>query len=114
MKPQKKHSGSLNTDPRVERAPGIQRVTLTYDADSMMCYFFLKKGARLEQHTHPQSQSGIVIKGRVKFTKAGGEVLDVRAGGAYYFASGEAHGLEIMEDSEVLECFCPSRDDYKD
>ena len=114
MKPLQKNSGSLHTDPRVQRAPGIERITLTYGADSMMCWFYLKKGARLEQHTHPQSQSGIVIKGKAIFTKGNGEVLNLCAGDAYRFAPNEAHGFEIPEDAEILECFCPAREDYKD
>jgi quercetin dioxygenase-like cupin family protein len=114
MKPMQKHRGSLNTDPRVPRAPGIERVTLTYDADSMMCWFYLKKGAVLDMHTHPQSQNGIVMKGKVTFTLGSGEVLHLSAGDAYYFAANEPHGSEMPEDTELLECFSPAREDYKD
>jgi hypothetical protein len=42
-----KRRGSLAGDPKVSRAEGIQRVTLTYDTDNMMCYFYIKKGAEL-------------------------------------------------------------------
>ncbi len=35
-----KHRGNLATDPKVSRAKGIRRVTLTYDRDNMMCYFY--------------------------------------------------------------------------
>ena len=109
-----KHRGSLSTDPKVSRAKGIQRVTLTYDRDNMMCYFYIEKGAELAKHTHPQSQIGIVIKGRVDFTKENGEVLELKAGDSYYFASMEPHGLKAHEEVELIECFAPSRDDYKD
>jgi quercetin dioxygenase-like cupin family protein len=114
MKPVQKHRGSLETDPRAARAPGIERVTLTYDRDNMMCWFYLKKGSRLEMHTHVQSQNGIVMKGRINFLKGDGEVLELKQGDAYYFASNDPHGSEILEDTELLECFTPSRDDYKD
>ncbi|WP_332447392.1 cupin domain-containing protein [Sphaerochaeta sp.] len=110
----KKHRGNLYTDARVSRAPGIDRVTLSYDEDTMMCYFYLDEGSKLEMHTHVQSQSGIVIKGHIHFLKEGGEVLDLKAGDAYYFASNEMHGSIILEDTELIECFTPSRDDYKD
>jgi len=109
-----KHRGSLSTDPKVSRAKGIQRVTLTYDRDNMMCYFYIEKGAVLAQHTHPQSQIGIVIKGRVDFIKEDGEVLELKAGDSYYFAPMEPHGLRAHEKVELIECFSPSRDDYKD
>jgi quercetin dioxygenase-like cupin family protein len=108
-----KHRGSLSSDPKIARAPGIERVTLTYDADSMMCYFYLKKDAVLEMHQHVQSQGGIVIKGRIDFIKGNGEVLELKSGDAYYFASNDPHGSKVHEDTELLECFTPSRDDYK-
>lgn len=109
-----KHRGNLATDKRVQRAKGIDRVTLTYDKDNMMCYFYLEKGSKLEMHTHIQSQNGIVMKGHIHFIKGSGEVLDLKAGDAYYFGSMDPHGSEILEDTELLECFTPSRDDYKD
>lgn len=82
MKPEDKHRGSLSGDPRVSRAPGIDRVTLTYDTDTMMCYFYLEEGAKLELHKHIQSQSGMVMKGRINFIKGDGEVLELKAGDA--------------------------------
>lgn len=107
-----KHRGSLKDDPRITRAKGIDRVTLTYDSDSMLCWFYLEKGAELEMHTHIQSQNGIVIKGKIQFFKGNGEVLELKAGDAYYFASNEPHGSIVLEDTELIECFSPSRADY--
>lgn len=114
MAKESKVLGSLSTDPKVSRAKGIRRVTLTYGADNMMCYFYVEKGAELAQHSHPQSQIGIVIKGRVDFPKGDGKVLQLRAGDSYYFAPMESHGLKALEETELIECFSPSRDDYKD
>lgn len=114
MSEQTKHRGSLSTDKRVSRATGIDRVTLTYDEDNMMCYFYLDKGSKLEMHTHAESQIGIVIKGHIHFIKGDGEVLDLRAGDSYYFGPNDPHGSVILEDTELIECFAPSRDDYKD
>jgi len=109
-----KHLGNLHSDPRVARAVGIDRITLTYDDDNMMCYFYLKKGAKLPMHTHPQSQNGIVMKGRINFIKGDGKILELKQGDAYYFPPNDPHGSEMFEDTELLECFTPSRDDYKD
>lgn len=111
---QYKHRGNLSGDPKVQRAPGIDRVTLVYDDDAMLCYFYLKKGAVLEMHQHEQSQSGLVVKGRIDFVKGNQEVLHLTQGDAYYFAPNEPHGSKTLEDTELLECFTPSRDDYKD
>jgi len=114
VKPESKHRGSLSTDPRVSKSKGIKRVTLTYDSDNMMCYFYIEKGAELVLHTHPESQMGIVLKGRVDFIKGDGEILELKPGDSYYFASMDPHGLKAWEEVELLECFAPSRDDYKD
>jgi len=114
MKNKKKHRGNLLTDPRVIRAPGIERVTLTYDEDTMMCYFYLAKGSTLEMHTHVNSQSGIVIKGRIDFIKGDGEILELKTGDAYYFPSNDPHGSKVHEDTQLLECFTPYRNDYID
>lgn len=114
MAKETKPLGSLSTDPRVQRAKGIQRVTLTYGADNMMCYFYIEKDAELAMHTHPQSQIGIIVKGRADFAKGDGQVLHLKAGDSYYFAAMEPHGLHTFEETELIECFSPSRDDYKD
>jgi quercetin dioxygenase-like cupin family protein len=114
MRPEDKHRGSLSGDPRVSRTPGIDRVTLTCDTDTMMCYFYLEEGAKLELHKHIQSQSGMVMKGRINFIKGDGEVLELKAGDTYYFASNDPHGSDVFEETELLECFTPARDDYKD
>ncbi len=113
-KKEQKHLGNIDLDPRTERAPGIDRITLTYDKDAMMCWFSLKKGSVLEMHRHIQSQSGFVIKGRINFIKMDGSMLQLKTGDAYYFASNDPHGSEILEDTELLECFCPFREDYID
>ena len=113
-KPENKRRGSLSTDPKVQRTKGIKRVTLTYDKDNMMCYFYIDKGSELAMHTHPESQIGIVLKGRVDFIKGDGELLELVAGDSYYFAGMDPHGLKAHEDVELLECFSPARNDYKD
>ncbi len=114
MSERTKHRGSLSTDKRVSRATGIDRITLTYDADNMMCYFYLDKGSKLEMHTHRESQIGIVIKGHIHFIKEDGEILDLKAGDSYYFGPDDPHGSVVLEDTELIECFSPSRDDYKE
>lgn len=112
-KPDAKHRGSLGSDPRLLRAPGIERVSLTWDRDVMMCYFYVASGAELPLHVHPESQTGFVVKGRVDFTKGDGTVLELSAGDSYYFPSMDPHGLHAHAETELIECFAPARDDYK-
>ena len=96
----------------VENPPGIFRTTLAYNAQSMMCHFRLTRGARIPLHAHPQAQNGYMISGKMKFIDAKGGSFIAFAGSGWCFDGGEEHGAEVLEDSEVVECFAPMRPDY--
>ncbi|MDR2376182.1 MAG: cupin domain-containing protein [Treponema sp.] len=112
MKLKNKPFGNIYKEKRVELRPGLERVTVTYNDKTMLCYFYIKKGAALELHQHEAIQSGIIIKGKVCFTKDDGDHL-LEAGDAYLFDSMEAHSLSVLEDTEFIECFTPAREEYK-
>ncbi len=100
------------SEKRVLIRPGLERVTLTYNDAIQMCYFFIAKGSILEMHTHVPIQNGIVISGKVVFHLEDRE-LTLSAGDAYLFDAMVPHGLETLEDTQLLECFSPCRDEYK-
>ena len=112
MKLDKKSFGNIYKEKRVELRTGLERVTLTYNDKNMLCYFFIKKGAVLEFHHHEAIQNGIIIKGKVCFTKDDGEHY-MEAGDGYLFDSMEGHSLKVLEDVELIECFTPAREEYK-
>jgi quercetin dioxygenase-like cupin family protein len=99
----------------VENPEGFFRRTLAYNDDLMLCHFKAKAGSRIPLHSHPASQIGYVISGRVVFT---GETEDdrfqVESGDSYVFSGHVKHGAEILEDAEFIETFSPSRDEYMD
>jgi len=97
-----------------ENPPGIVRTTLSYDAQSMLCHFRMRRGARIPLHDHPAAQHGYVVRGRVRFLEKDGPGFVAEAGSSYIFAGGQAHGAEVLEDSEVLELFVPLRPEYAD
>ncbi len=43
----------------VELRPGLVKTNLSYNADSMLCHFTMKKGAKIEIHNHPAVQNGL-------------------------------------------------------
>lgn len=100
------------TSPTVENPPGIFRTTLAYNEDLMVCHFVLKKGAVIPLHNHQAVQNGYVISGKLLFKKQDGSSFPAEAGTGYVFVSEEYHGVEVLEDSEVLECFAPARPEY--
>lgn len=104
---------SLTGAERVQMRPGIERITLAYNRETMLCYFYLKKGSKLEMHTHLPAQNGLVVKGRIRFLKGNGESHLLKEGDAYLFPSMDPHGSEVLEDTELIEAFTPAREDYR-
>ena len=45
-------------------------------------------------------------------TKETGDGFIAEAGTGYCFSPDEKHGAEVLEDSEVIECFAPLRPEY--
>lgn len=91
--------------------PGIWRTTLCYDEDSMLCHFRLEKGSSIPLHQHVAAQNGYVVKGRVRFLFESGS-FEAGPGDGYLFEGGKIHGSEVLEDSELIECFMPMRPEY--
>jgi len=105
---------SLRKGKKVEILPGIFRTTLSYNDTSMLCYFHLKGGAAIPLHKHEAVQNGFVIRGKVKFFKHEGKSAILEEGDGYIFGSNEAHGAEVLENTELIECFTPMRPEYLD
>jgi quercetin dioxygenase-like cupin family protein len=78
----------------------------------MVCLFTMKKGAVIPHHSHAAAQNGYVIRGRLRLTKEADDGLIAEAGTGYCFPPEEKHGAEVLEDSEVIECFSPMRPEY--
>ena len=97
----------------VEGPEGIFRTTMEFTDNAMLCQFNMKKGAKVPLHNHSAEQIGYVISGRVKFIKKDDEGFIAEPGCGYTFKTMEFHGAEVLEDSEVIECFSPARDEYK-
>jgi quercetin dioxygenase-like cupin family protein len=97
-----------------ENPPGILRTTLSYNQQSMLCHFRMSKGARVPLHNHAAVQNGYVVRGRVRFLQKDGGSFEAPAHTSYVFDPWEEHGAEVLEDSEVIECFTPTRPEYLD
>ena len=90
---------------------GIERKTLVYGGETLMTEFLLKGGSVLPGHSHPQEQTGYLVKGRMRLA-IGGEEFDVEVGDSWCIPGGVEHGAEVMEDSVAIEVFSPVREDY--
>lgn len=96
----------------VENPPGVTRRTLSYNEQSMLCHFHLRRGARIPLHHHPAVQNGYVIRGKVRFLRGDGSSFLAEAGAAYVFGPDEPHGAEALEEAEVADFFTPMRPEY--
>jgi quercetin dioxygenase-like cupin family protein len=95
----------------VEALKGIFRRTMVYNEKIMLCHFFLNKGSIVPLHSHEAHQVGYVIKGKLKFITSDDQFL-AEKGDSYIFDSNEKHGAEVLADTEVIDIFSPSREDY--
>ncbi len=97
----------------VEGPPGVLRTTIAHNEQLMLCHFFLKKGAKIPIHAHAAIQNGYLIHGKMRMIWETGKDFVAGPGDGWCFASNERHGAEILEDSEAIECFTPSRPEYE-
>ncbi|MFX1308569.1 MAG: cupin domain-containing protein [Promethearchaeota archaeon] len=96
----------------IKALEGVFRRTLIYNDALMLCHFTLEKNAEIPIHSHNEHQIGYIIKGKIKFLTENNEFI-AKEGDSYVFDSKEKHGALILEDSEVIDVFNPSREDYK-
>lgn len=98
---------------KVKALDGVYRKTMAYNDSVMLCYFDLEKNAEIPLHDHDSHQIGYVVSGKIQFiTETRGDFL-AQEGDSYVFNSREKHGAKVLETAEVIEVFCPTRDEYK-
>ncbi len=77
-----------------------------------MAFFGVEAGSRVPEHAHPHEQIGTVIRGVIDMV-VGDETFTVRAGEAYHVPGGVPHSGLCREDTELVEVFCPTREDLR-
>ena len=98
---------------KVKALNGVYRKTMAYNDSVMLCYFDLEKNAEIPLHDHEAHQIGYVVSGKIQFiTETRGDFL-AQEGDSYVFDSREKHGARVLETAEVIEVFCPTRNEYK-
>ena len=98
---------SLITEPE----PGLRRQVLTHSATMMLVRHEMRAGWRGVAHKHPHEQMVYVISGRLRVIVDGQEI-DAGAGVNFIVGPNVEHQACALEDSVVLDIFCPAREDY--
>jgi quercetin dioxygenase-like cupin family protein len=97
---------------QVEMITGVHRRTMGVTDEAMLCEFFLERDAFVPDHNHMNDQVGYVIYGQVEMT-IGGIARICRAGESYAIPGGVRHSALALQDSLVIDCFSPPRNDYR-
>lgn len=71
----------------------------------------LRKGGVVAEHSHVNEQVSMVQTGAIKFISNGREHI-VRAGECLTIPPNVPHGVEVLEDSVIVDIFSPAREDW--
>ncbi len=91
--------------------PNVKRKTLVYGDNTLMTEFRMEKDSCLPMHSHPQEQTGYLVRGHMMLT-IGESEYDVNPGDSWMIPGGVVHGAQVLEDTVALEVFAPVREDY--
>ena len=78
----------------------------------MACELTFEKGAVGAPHSHPHEQIGYIISGKLVYQEAGQADKILETGDTYYVAPNVVHGVQILEDTKLLDIFTPMREDF--
>lgn len=71
----------------------------------------MNAGCKVPVHSHENEQVSMVLSGRLRFLLGDG-TEEVGPGQVMRLAPHEPHGVEVLEDSIVLDLFSPPREDW--
>ena len=91
---------------------GLSRQVLAYNHKLMLVRHLMENGWIGTRHSHPHEQLVYVIRGHLQFSSAAGSTFEARAGDSFVVPGGVEHQARAFEESEVIDVFTPSREDY--
>jgi quercetin dioxygenase-like cupin family protein len=91
--------------------PGFKGKFIHGDRMSVV-YWKIQKGALLPEHNHDHEQITSIISGDFKLT-VGGSTKILKAGDVAVIPSNTLHSGECLTDCDMLDAFCPTREDYR-
>jgi quercetin dioxygenase-like cupin family protein len=90
---------------------GLIREVLAFNPGMMLVRHQMRPGWRGARHSHPHEQMVYVIRGHIRFI-CGSESFEAFAGDSFIVPGGMEHEASAVAESEVLDFFVPSREDY--
>lgn len=91
---------------------GVTRKILSYSENLMAAELRFVKGAIGAKHSHPHEQIGYIVSGKLIYQEEGCEDKELQTGDTYYVKPDAVHGIEVLEDTVLLDIFTPMRKDF--
>ena len=98
--------------PSTDIGGGVTRKILSYSKNLMTVELTFPKGAIGAKHSHPHEQIGYIVSGSLIYQEEGQADKILHTGDTYYVAPDVVHGVEILEDTRLLDIFTPMREDF--
>ena len=98
--------------PSTDLGGGVIRKVLAYSKNLMTVELHFEKGAVGAPHSHPHEQIGYIISGKLVYQEEGCEDKILGTGDTYYVAPNVVHGVQILEETKLLDIFTPMREDF--
>lgn len=92
-------------------ADGIKMKVLAHGEKTLMCEFYIEKGALLPEHSHPYEQTGYLVQGELELY-IDGEKHVCLAGDSWSIHMDVKHSAAALSDVKAIEVFSPVRGDY--
>ena len=77
-----------------------------------VAHFSIKAGSAFPLHSHPQEQVSHLVRGKFELT-INDRCIPMEPGRVIVIAPGEPHSGKALTDCEIIDTFCPVREDYK-
>ena len=100
------------TIPLTDLGGGVVRKVLSYSENLMTVELHFDKGAIGAKHSHPHEQIGYIVSGKLVYQEEGSPDKVLETGDTYYVAPNVVHGIEVLEDTKLLDIFTPMRRDF--
>ena len=88
----------------------IKFKTLTHCDNVQLIEFVIKKDVFLPEHSHPNTQIGYLIEGKIEFV-IDNKTYIAEPGDSWCIPANVPHSAKMLEDSKVIEVFSPIRED---
>ena len=98
--------------PAKDLGGGVMRKVLSYSRNLMTVELHFEKGAVGAPHSHPHEQIGYIISGKLVYQEEGQADKILETGDTYYVAPNVVHGVQILEETKLLDIFTPMRKDF--